>query len=162
MSFAGSINNCNNNNLQHFLFKSLECYMKFDIHTFGASFEHSKEVNYDTNLKDFIIYSLMMEKAIEDVRIEFIGIESNSLAFCEALFYHVSSTFDILYEQNLDLSAHRRALSLGFERGASLIDALAFHLIPQIIELDNEECTDIYDFSIHNMEFIEKGKNKVL
>jgi hypothetical protein len=38
MRFAKSINNHNNNNLQQLLLKDAMYYMKFDIHSFGASF----------------------------------------------------------------------------------------------------------------------------
>ena len=55
------------------------------------------------------------------------------------------------------MSGHRRILPLGFGSGASLIDGLVLHLTLRTVEIENEECIDIYDFGAHDMEYIEKG-----
>jgi len=81
--------------------------------------------------------------------------------FFEALFYYVPNICDILYKQNLNISAHQRALPLGFEKGVLLIDGPTLHLTPRTLEIDNEEYIDIYDLVPHDLEFIEKGNASV-
>ena len=66
----------------------------------------SEEVDYNTNLHDFIVYSLMVEITIKDLRVRFLEPESSSSIYYEALCYHVLNMCDILYEQNLDISVH--------------------------------------------------------
>jgi hypothetical protein len=89
-SFAMNIKNPSNINLKRLLWNSSKCYMKFDVKPFGASFKPSYEVDYDTKLHDVIVYSFMVERDIEDLRVRFVECESSSIAFREALFYHVN------------------------------------------------------------------------
>jgi len=66
-SFTRNIKNRSNINLKCLLWKSSKCFMKFDIQPFRASFTPSQEVDFNTNLYDFIVYSFMVERAIEDL-----------------------------------------------------------------------------------------------
>jgi len=96
-SFVGNIKNHSNMNLECLLRKSSKCYLKFDVQSFEASFLASEEVNYDTNLYDFIVYSLMVERSIEDLRVRFVEGGSSLYVFHEALFYYMPNTCNILY-----------------------------------------------------------------
>jgi hypothetical protein len=93
-SFTGNIQNRSNINLKRLLWKSSKCFMKFDIQPSGASFISSQEVDYNTNLYDFIVYSVMVEKTIEDLRVRFFEPGSSSSVFYETLFYYVPNICD--------------------------------------------------------------------
>ena len=58
----------------------------------------------------------MVEKVIKDLRVQFVEHRLSSSIFCEALFYHISNTYNLFYEQNLDMSEHKKILPLGFKR----------------------------------------------
>jgi len=92
--------------------------------------------------------------------VRFVGGGSSSSVFHKILFYYMPNTCDILYEQNLDMSEHRR--TLGFERDASFINDSALHLTPRTVEIDNEECIDFYDFVTHDMAYIEKWNASIV
>lgn len=152
-------------NLSRLLERSEDCRMKFETSHFGTSLSAANALSYArgpvSNLHDFIVKSMALEMAIDDVMMAFIGGGGEINVFREALYYNISSNFEILYDQDVDLDRHFDTAKLQFRGGQSLIDRRASHLEVTCKDDYEEEVVEVYQFSNADMCHIWKGNCKV-
>jgi len=84
--------------------------MKFETPQLGTMMISPNVVSYIKgpvfNLYDFIVKWMTLELAINDVMEVFIGGRGDIDVFQETLFYIISSSFEILYDHDLDFDHH--------------------------------------------------------
>ena len=152
-------------NLSRLLDRGEFCRMKFEMSQFGNSLTSPIAAGFaqgpSCNLHNFIVKSMALEMAIDKVMKKIIGEDADVDVFRKALFYHVSSDLQILYDNDVDLDRHFDTARLGFKSGESLIDAKASHLKIVCKDDYDEQVVEVYEFLGDEMDYIAKGDCKV-